>query len=29
MVVEPRYKLLTQLTKLTLLTLQTLDYLWC
>ena len=29
MVVEPRYKLLTQLTKLTLLTLLTLDYLWC
>ena len=29
MVVEQRYKLLTQLTKLTLLTLLTLDYLWC
>ena len=29
MVVDPRYKLLTQLTKLTLLTLLTLDYLWC
>ena len=29
MVVEPRYKLLTQLTKLTLLTLLTLDYLRC